>query len=101
MESSRTKTSVRAILFSIGATLALASCAQMAQVKPKRAVLQGPPGPEPLASAEKEIAHALRIERASPLHALGDCVEALDITSRELRRNPVNAAARRDYDFAL
>ena len=77
---------IRAIFVSVGATLALASCAQMAEVKPKRAVLQGPPGAEPLASAEQEIAHALRIERAEPLHALGNCVEALDIASRELRR---------------
>jgi hypothetical protein len=73
----------------------------MAEVKPKRAALQGPPGAEPLASAEKEIAKALRIEHAEPFHALGNCVEALDIASRELRRNPANATARRDYNFAL
>ena len=64
-------------------------------------MLQGPPGSGPLASAEKEIERALHHDHAKPLGALGDCVEALDIASRELRRNPANATARRDYNFAL
>ena len=98
---SRARVSLFRAVFSVGAAFALASCAQMAEVKPKRAALQGPPGAEPLASAEKEIAKALRIEHAEPFHALGNCVEALDIASRELRRNPANATARRDYNFAL
>jgi len=88
-------------VYVLSVTLALAGCAQYSEVKPKRPALQGPPGAEPLASAEKEIERALRHSHAKPLDALGDCVEALDIASRELRRNPSNAAARRDYNFAL
>src|SRR5258708_24587820 len=81
--------------------LTLAGCAQYAEVKPRRPVLQGPPGSEPLASAEREIERALQRDRSQPLRALGDCVEPLDIASRELRRDPANATARRDYNFAL
>jgi pimeloyl-ACP methyl ester carboxylesterase len=92
---------MRACVCVAAAIITLAGCAEYAEVKPKRAVLQGPPGPEPLASAEKEIERGLRQVRSKPLHALGDCVEALDVASRELRRNPANATARRDYNFAL
>src|SRR5438105_4313741 len=96
-----TGTGMRALVCVLSVTLALAGCAQYAEVKPKRPALQGPPGPEPLVSAEKEIEHALRHNNAKPLDALGDCVEALDIASRELHRDSANAAARRDYNFAL
>src|SRR5678816_2571174 len=92
---------VRAFIYTLSAALGLAGCAQYAEVKPKRPVLQGPPGREPLASAEKEIERALDHNRSKPLRALGDCVEALDIASRELHRDPANTTARRDYNFAL
>ncbi len=92
---------MRACVCVVAAILTLAGCAEYAEVKPKRAVLQGPSGPEPLASAEKEIERALRQVHSKPLDALGDCVEALDIASRELRRDPANSTARRDYNFAL
>src|SRR5436190_15620759 len=68
---------MRACVCVIAAILTLAGCAQYAEVKSKRPVLQGPPGREPLASAEKEIERALRHDRSKPLGALGDCVEAL------------------------
>lgn len=70
-------------------------------MKPKRPALTGPPGREPLGTAEKELAHALRHGRSQPLVALGECVETLDIAWRELRRDPANTIARRDYNFAL
>jgi len=92
---------MRACVCVVAAILTLAGCAEYAEVKPKRAVLQGPSGSEPLASAEKEIERALRHVHSKPLDALGDCVEALDVASRELRRDPANATARRDYNFAL
>src|SRR4051812_23914321 len=81
---------LRACVSAAVAILTLASCAEYAAVKPKRAVLQGPAGPEPLASAEKEIERGLRQVESKPLHALGDCVEALQVASRELQRNPGN-----------
>src|SRR5438045_4147868 len=100
--SSKAETAaMRACVYVIAAILTLAGCAEYAEVKPKRAVLQGPSGSEPLASAEKEIERARRHIHSKPLGALGDCVEALDVASRELRRDPANATARRDYNFAL
>lgn len=92
---------MRAVFCALAAALVLAGCAQYAAVNPRRPVLVGPPGNGPLAFAEKGIERALHHDRAKPLHALGDCVEALDIASRELHREPANAAARRDYNFAL
>jgi len=92
---------MRACVWAIVAILTLAGCAEYGEVKPKRAELHGPPGPEPLASAEKEIERGLRQVHSKPLNALGDCVEALDVASRELQREPANATARRDYNYAL
>ncbi|MEO5714229.1 MAG: alpha/beta hydrolase [Luteolibacter sp.] len=86
----------------IPAILALVSCSQQyAEVKMKVATLQGPPGSGPLASAEMVIQRALQTDRSKPLAALGDCVDALSIASREGHRDPANATARRDYNFAL
>ena len=40
-------------------------------------------------------------ERAKPLVAMGDCLMALQVSSDELKRNPANATAIRDYNFAV
>jgi hypothetical protein len=68
---------LRAFACAIVAPVALAGCAQYAGVKPKRAVLQGPPGSEPLASAERKIERARKAVHSKPLDALGDCVETV------------------------
>ncbi len=88
---------MRAIVCALAAAIVFGGCAQYAEVTPKRPVLQGPSGPEPLASAEKQITQASRRERSDPLPALGECVEALETTSRDLG----SATAQRDYNFAL
>jgi pimeloyl-ACP methyl ester carboxylesterase len=44
---------------------------------------------------------AIREHRSQPLKALSHCLDALESTSRELRRDPANATAIRDYDFAI
>src|SRR5258708_2016308 len=92
---------MRALVCVLSITLALAGCAQYAELKPKRPALQGPAGADPLACAKMEIERAVRHEPSTPLTALGDCVDVLDIASRELHRDSANAAARRDYNFAL
>ena len=79
----------------------LAGCARYAEVRPRRPILPGPSGREPLAFAERELALALHREHSQPRGALGDCLEALDTASRELRRNPADQTATRDYNFAL
>ena len=40
-------------------------------------------------------------ERAKPLVAMGDCLEALQSASDELKRNPRSATAVRDYNFGV
>ena len=80
----------------------LSACAQQyAEVSKKQPRLIGPPGTGLLAAAEQTITKAVHEERGDPLVALGDCLTAIEIASRELRRSPANAAARRDYNFAI
>lgn len=64
-------------------------------------MLAGPPGGGELASAEQAIARAQTRDRTKPLVALGDCLDALHAASKELHRDPGNALAKRDYNFAL
>ncbi len=92
---------MRGFVWALGLALVAGGCAQYAEVKPRRPMLQGPPGSGPLGLVETEMARALRLEYAKPLEAIGDCVEALDIASRELRRDPSSVTAKRDYNFAL
>jgi pimeloyl-ACP methyl ester carboxylesterase len=40
-------------------------------------------------------------DRAKPLAAMGDCLIALQVSSDELKRNPANATAIRDYNFGV
>ncbi len=91
---------MRGFICALLAAFTLAGCAQYAEVKPRRASLVGPPGPEPLATAENHLKQALRI-RAQPLAALGECVGTLDLAWRELGHDPKDMAAQRDYNFAL
>ena len=87
----------------IGAALMLAGCATSpyAKVWHKRPQLIGPSGREPLATAEQQLTRVMHEERAKPLVAMGDCLIALQISADELKRNPTNAAAIRDYNFGV
>jgi pimeloyl-ACP methyl ester carboxylesterase len=88
-------------LYVLGIALTLASCAPYAEVSPRKPSLTGPPGSEPLASAERELDAAIREHRSQPLEAAGHCLDALQAITRELRRDPANATGIRDYDFAI
>ena len=93
---------MRLCLCALASVLALASCAApYAEVSPKKPHLTGPPGSGTLASVEQELDKAIREHRSQPLQALGHCLDALESTARELRRDPGNATAIRDYDFAI
>ncbi len=67
----------------------------------RRPSLDGPAGAGELVAAERAISRATGQHRGTPLKALGDCIEALDMASRELGKHPDNQLARRDYNFAL
>src|SRR4029077_17013384 len=93
---------MRVHLCMLGIALTLAGCAApYAEVSPKKPHLTGPPGSGTLASVEQALDRAVREHRAQPLKAIGHCLDALESTTRELRRDPANATAIRDYDFAI
>ena len=82
--------------------LTLASCAApYAKVSPKKPHLTGPRGSGTLASVEQTLDQAIHEHRAQPLQAMGHCLDALESITGELRRDPANATAIRDYDFAI
>jgi predicted GNAT family acetyltransferase len=82
--------------------LTLASCAApYAKVSPRKPHLTGPPGSGTLASVEQTLDRAIHEHRAQPLQAMGHCLDALESITAELRRDPTNATAIRDYDFAI
>jgi pimeloyl-ACP methyl ester carboxylesterase len=94
---------MRALLAAVAAVLVLSGCATTpyAEVWHKRPRLIGPSGPEPLATAEQNLTRAVHEERAKPLVAMGDCLVGLHYATDELKRNPGNATAVRDYNFGV
>src|ERR1041385_8603886 len=94
---------MRALVTGLGALLILSGCASSrhAEVWHKKPQLKGPRGPEPLGTAEQNFVRALHEERAKPLAAMGDCLVALQDATDELKRNPSNATAVRDYNFGV
>jgi pimeloyl-ACP methyl ester carboxylesterase len=94
---------MRVVLGGLGIALMLVGCAtsRYAEVWHKKPQLTGPRGPEPLATAEQNLTRAMHEERAKPLAAMADCLVALQFASDELKRNPQNATAVRDYNFGV
>ena len=94
---------MRALVVALGTVLIFTGCAtsRYAEVWHKKPQLIGPSGPEPLATAEENFTRAMHEERAKPLVAMGDCLVALQSASDELKRNPGNATAVRDYNFGV
>jgi len=96
-------TRMRVFLVSAGAVFVLGGCAtsRYAEVWHKKPKLTGPPGSGSLAAVELSLTRAMHEERAKPLAALGDCLEALQSASDELKRNSRNSTAVRDYNFGV
>ena len=94
---------MRALVVALGTVLIFTGCAtsRYAEVWHKKPQLIGPSGPEPLATAEENFTRAMHEERAKPLVAMGDCLVALQSATDELKRNPRNATAVRDYNFGV
>ena len=94
---------MRALLAALGTVLAFAGCAtaRYAEVWHKQPQLTGPPGNGRLATVEERLSRAMHEERAKPLAAVADCLEALQFAADELKRNPGNTTAVRDYNFGV
>lgn len=91
-----------ACIAALAAALSLAGCAQYAKVAEKRPrFMPNPVGLGVLQGAEKAITNALRRDRREPLAALGEYLTAAETAAQQLRHNPGDASARRDYNFAL
>jgi hypothetical protein len=86
----------------LGNALILAGCSSpYAEVSHVHPHLTGVPGVGLLAAAEQGLTKAIREERAKPLVGLADCLTALQVSSRELERDPTSASAVRDYNFGI
>jgi hypothetical protein len=94
---------MRVLLAALSTVLIFGGCAtaRYGEVRHKKPQLTGPPGSGSLAAAEQSLTRAMRAEHAHPLAALGDCLEALQSASDELKRNSANATAVRDYNFGV
>jgi pimeloyl-ACP methyl ester carboxylesterase/predicted GNAT family acetyltransferase len=79
---------------------AVAGCAQIAVVSEKRPAAL-PPSSGADRAATETIDRALVEEKKQPNVALGAFVAAARDSLRQLDRNPANAEARRDYNFAV
>src|SRR5437867_5827891 len=101
MNSKHPKTSIWIRLIAAGTCLAFfAGCAQIATVSEKR------PAPLPPSSGVNQVAtqtidSALAEEKKEPMVALGSFVAAAREALRRLDRDPSDAEARRDYNFAV
>src|SRR5204862_7604526 len=94
---------MRALLAALGAVLAFGGCAtaRYAEVWHKKPQLTGPAGNGRLATVEERLSRAIHEERAKPLAAMADCLEALQFAVDELKRNQGNKIAVRDYNYGV
>lgn len=82
-------------------TLVLAGCAHpLATIKNTPARFQAS-AESRLATSEQDIAAAQKLQQSAPLEAIGKYLSAVDAASTRLREQPKDAAALRDYNFAL
>src|SRR5439155_25287440 len=101
MNSKHPKTPIWISLIATGTCLAFfVGCAQIAVVSEKRPAAL-PAGSGANRAATQTIDRALAEEQKRPIVALGAFVAAARYALRQLDRNPANAEARRDYNFAV
>jgi hypothetical protein len=83
--------------------LALAGCGHpLASVKNTSARYEASTSADGrLAAAEQEIVAAQRLQQRQPLEAIGKFLSAAEAAANRLREQPKDAAALRDYNFAL
>jgi pimeloyl-ACP methyl ester carboxylesterase len=80
----------------------LAGCTTYSEVNEKRPFFRPVPvGRGVLANAEAEIEKAQRQDRSKPLGSLDEYLAAAQTSLEQLHRDPNDASAKRDYNFAV
>jgi pimeloyl-ACP methyl ester carboxylesterase len=86
----------------VAAITTLAACAPLAQVHQVNPSLGAPYGTLPdLQRAERAIANAENIKHTDPKKRIGLYLSGVESATTELRKNPRDLIALRDYNFAL
>jgi pimeloyl-ACP methyl ester carboxylesterase len=86
----------------VAALATLGACAPLAQVREVNPRLGAPRGTQlQLQRAEGAVADAENLKRTEPKRAVGLNLCGVESATSELRNNPKNLVALRDYDFAL
>jgi pimeloyl-ACP methyl ester carboxylesterase len=86
----------------VAALATLLGCAPLAKVREVNPRLGAQHGTLPrLQRAEQQIANGQEIERTDPGGAIGSYLAGLQSATNQLRKNPRDRLAIRDYDFAL
>jgi pimeloyl-ACP methyl ester carboxylesterase/predicted GNAT family acetyltransferase len=101
MISNQSKIRIRFRFIAAGTCLAFfAGCAQIAVVSEKRPAAL-PPGSGADQVATQTVNRALAEEKKQPMVALGGFIAAAQDSLRQLDRNPADAEALRNYNFAV
>jgi pimeloyl-ACP methyl ester carboxylesterase len=90
----RSKSTIPLLLASI-CTLALVACSDYSSVTLSR------PHYKPVTAVGQSIARAFEHDQSQPLVALGEYLDAVKTSSQILQKNPNDAHARNDYNFAV
>jgi pimeloyl-ACP methyl ester carboxylesterase len=93
---------VHACILLAAALATLSACAPLAEVRETSPKLGAQHGTQPqLQRAEQAIADGEELQRADPKKAVGFYLVAVESATSDLRKNPKDHLALRDYDFAL
>ena len=87
------------LIFALATLGACAPLAEVRQINPELGAQHGTPAQ--LHGAEQSIAYAENFKRTNPEKAVGFYLSGVESATSELRKNPRNRLALRDYDFAL
>ena len=86
----------------VAALVTLSACAPLAQVREVNPRLGAPHGTVPqIQRSERAIADADQLQRTDPTRAMGFYLSGVESATSELRKNPKDRIALRDYNFAL
>ena len=92
---------IRSCILALFVALVFAGCASYSTVKERRPSLRAISGASVPVGNESTILRALRLGRSRPLVALEGYLSVMEAASRQLEKNPDDADALRDYNFAL